>query len=446
MTTPEESQKTSANQTPNYVGDITGNGAVEIKPFRICAPDGLDPKVKTELKKDPAVELVDNLSKAQAAIIRSATKFPNDKDLAEKFSDDPGAHNLDDLDDLSLIVRMGDGHDNINKEKACNNGVSTINTPGVSSKDVTLQTLAFVLSWGRHIVKGNRSTKSHLWEKKKLKPLEMNDMTLGIIGKGSIGTPVGEMVGQFFKKVQYYDVDPTKSDTEDLAELLKTSDVVTIHVNVGTEVLTPDMFECMGNVQLLVNTSRGKNVNGPKLIERLNAGDGFVYASDVHNPEPPFPNEEKETPGDPIATAIIDHPDTITTPHIAASRVGNQRELSRVAIERVFAYATNGTINPINVDGHTYQRVEMNERDVPGIRAIVFHENIPEQIATISAILDKHNIRDAINGSSRIGNCAVTQWDFESNIHPELAEAIINEIKDAIHVYNARLLFYANPE
>ena len=432
--------------TIQYVGDIQGRGkGAKPHPFTVAAPDKLHPDARAQLDAHPGIEFVGNMKQAQAAIIRSATKFPSPKDLEGKFKADPNAHQFNDFPQTKHYVRMGDGHDNLDKAEACKEGVGTDNTPGVSSQDVALQTTAFALAWARRIPDGTASLKEHRWDKAKLKPRELSEMTLGIIGNGNIGPAVKRSLGMYFAKVQFFDTNTEKTDTDTLEELLATSDVVTIHIDGKIEVLTPELIKTMKRTQLLINTARGTNVNNPALLDRLNTDDGFMYASDVFRQEPvDFSNPEEGHEGDAVATAIIDHSNFFGTPHISASRIGNQCELSKAAVARVLAYAEHGHVNPDNTPKHTLPRIVLDPRDVPGIRGLVVHANEPGKLKAIYTELANANmnIRGELNGHSDINGLAMTQFDLEPDVEASRAVSVMEEIAAVTKALYTRLLAY----
>lgn len=432
-----------------YEGDLTADG---IKPFRVAAPDGLDTEALDTLRQHQGIEVVNELSAAQAAIIRSATKFPKPEDLHGKYADDPDAHDFKDIPHLGLVVRGGDGHDNIDKIAATEHGVATVNTPGVSSRDVALHATTFIHAWERRILDGSRSLQRHEFDKKGHKPRDLENMTLVIIGHGNIGTEVKNMIGDSFGSVKFFDLDPELTDSDNLGDLLETADVVAIHVSGKAQILTPEMFARMQNTKLIVNTSRGTNIDTPELLEWLNReGADATYATDVFTKEPiDFADAETGDKGDPIETTLVDHPNVYGTPHIAASRIGNQRAVARKAVEHVLQFATNGTVNPDNIKGHTFPRVALNERDVPGIRGIVLHENVPAKLQAIDSVLGEEglNVRAQLNDHSRINGetLAMTQFDFESDVTPEEAVRVMQRIAEASDAIRTRLLSYVKAE
>ncbi|MBU0766356.1 hypothetical protein KKF55_01040 [Patescibacteria group bacterium] len=432
-------------QLPQYVGDIDGHS--EPRPFRVALPDGLDEDSRNQLKDHPAIVIVDDTTQAQAMIIRSATKFPGDDNVTSK----DGEKKFADHSNLGLIVRSGDGHDNIKKPDASDHGVATVNTPGISARDVATQATAFILDWARHTTRGTLGLRGQEWEKKRLKPREIAGMTLGIIGNGNIGKETKKLAGQFFNKTVFFDTDTEKTEVETIEKLLKQSDVVCIHVNGKMEILTPEMLAIMKPNSLLVNTSRGTNVNEEALLKRMNDKDGISYATDVFCDEPPaFHNPYAGKDGDPTVTSIINHPTNfIGTPHISASRVGNQQDLGRVAVARILDYAEQGIINPEDVPGHTFSQIGLGEKKSEGARVMFVHESKPGILGAISTTYGTHglNIEDSrtTDGTPFLnGTKAISMLDVAGD--PQEINRVTQEIVDLIGAVRSRVMLYKKPD
>ncbi|MFH1670793.1 MAG: NAD(P)-dependent oxidoreductase [Patescibacteria group bacterium] len=432
---------TPLESAPQYVGDIDGHPYP--RPFRIALPDGLDNESRTLLEDHPAIEIVDDPTQAQAMVIRSVTKFPG----KEKLSGKDEEKDFEDHPDLMYIVRSGDGHDNIDKPDAAKHGVATVNTPGISSRDVATQATAFILDWARHTTRGTLGLQGHEWEKKRLKPREIADMTLGIIGNGNIGTQTKTLAGPFFRKTIFYDIDPKKSDAKSFEELLEQSDVVCIHVNGKAEIMTPEMLSKMKPDSLLVNTSRGSNVNKEALLDRMNEKHGITYATDVFWGEPPdFDNPYAVKRGDKTVTDIIDHPTRfIGTPHISASRIGNQQNLGRVAVARILEFAEQGTINPDDILGHTFPAIILGEKKTEGARVMFVHDSEPGTLGVISGTYGDHNLniedtRTTDGMPLPQGTKAITMLDIAGD--PQKINRVTQEIANGIEAVRSRVMLF----
>ena len=131
-----------------------------------------------------------------------------------------------------------------------------------------------------------------------VKLYELKGRTLGIVGLGTIGKKTARLAKAFGMNVQYYDVNRLTEDQTDslgvrfslLAELLRTSDIVSLHVP-----LLPSTRHMIGARELkmmkptayLVNTCRGPVVDETALIEALGNGTIAGAGLDVFDQEPP---------------------------------------------------------------------------------------------------------------------------------------------------------------
>ena len=394
-------------ETARYIGDITGNGSASPEPFRVSAPNGLDSDASRILESDPAIEFTEG-DNAQA-----------------------------------MIIRNGDGHDNIDKFEASRRGVATVNTPGISSKDVALHTLAFILAWKQHIMRGTHEIKRGRWPKRELAPRDPK--TLGIIGNGKIGSETASLAGKLFENVITYDADPARRNIHTIEELLEKSDVVCIHASGKETVITKERLDLMRSGTLLVNTSRGKLVDKKALAERLRKNDGFAYAADVFWDEPP-PKDDQ------VFNDIKSNPNFMSTPHIAASRIGNQQNLGKAAVANVLAFAKYGTVNPDNIQGHTLPKISMSPKRDAGGRILLTHESVPGKLNAIFEESAKSalNVQATRNGQGEVFNnafgarhqLAMTILDLESDVSAEEAFEVMRRIQNSLKSYRARLLWY----
>ena len=97
-------------------------------------------------------------------------------------------------------------------------------------------------------------------------PYELEDKTLSIVGAGNIGKKVARLTQAFHMRVRYYDVDRLGGDAEDalgarfalFPELLKISDIVSLHVPLDTRPQTDGGGELglMKPMPILINTCR----------------------------------------------------------------------------------------------------------------------------------------------------------------------------------------------
>ena len=147
---------------------------------------------------------------------------------------------------------------------------------------------------------------------------ELTDKTVGIVGLGRIGQRVARRLQGWDCRLIYHDVVdiPPALEAElhvtkvALDELLRTSDIVTLHVplNRQTQAMISDReFELMKPTAVLINACRGPVVDEAALIRALQGRKILGAGLDVLEQEP--------TPAD---NPLLDMENVIVTPHLAA--------------------------------------------------------------------------------------------------------------------------------
>jgi glycerate dehydrogenase len=172
--------------------------------------------------------------------------------------------------------------------------------------------------------------------------IELDGLTMGIVGMGRIGRAVARIAQQFGMKIFYHDL-KTLSDIDkdyrsvDLDTIFRESDVVTLHCPLTPEtsqLVNAERLSRMKSSAFLINTSRGQLIDEDALAEALNhekiAGAGLDVLSD----EPPRPDN-------PLLTAK----NCYITPHIAwATRAARQRLMNAV-VNNLRAFLKGKPIN-----------------------------------------------------------------------------------------------------
>jgi D-3-phosphoglycerate dehydrogenase len=154
------------------------------------------------------------------------------------------------------------------------------------------------------------------WEKKAYSHgMEIFGKTLGIIGFGRIGQNLGRMAKGLGMEVVAYDVFPVHCLEKDigmryvtLEELLEQADIISVHAPGidGLPIIRRETIEKMKDHVIIINTSRGSNVDEQALLDGLNAGKVWAAGLDVYTQEP-TPNHD-----------LYSHPRVSCTPHIGA--------------------------------------------------------------------------------------------------------------------------------
>jgi D-3-phosphoglycerate dehydrogenase len=208
---------------------------------------------------------------------------------------------------LRVIARSGVGLDNIDLQSAKEKGVQVVSTPAAPSTSVAELAVTLMLSVLRQISYSDKAMKEGKWIKAQLIGGELKDKTVGVVGvAGRIGLTVTSIVKNGFgASVIGYDVIDVKDKAdkigfevaEKLEDLLKKSDIITIHVPYlpsTHHLIDEKMISIMKNGAILVNTSRADIVDGKALLKALKNGRLGGVGLDVFHNEPPKEDWEKE--------------------------------------------------------------------------------------------------------------------------------------------------------
>jgi len=199
---------------------------------------------------------------------------------------------------LKIIQKFGVGVDNIPVELCKSRGIYVCNIPGINSLDVAEFTLAAILSILHRIRERDRMARKAKWsERPKVLSERLTGKTVGIIGFGRIGRQVAMLLKPFKVRIVVYD--PYISEevvrefgverVEELDQLLKTSDIVTLHIPLTNE--TRHMIgwrelNMMKRNAILINTSRGAIVDEEALYKAVKSGRLKSAHIDVWSIEP----------------------------------------------------------------------------------------------------------------------------------------------------------------
>ena len=175
--------------------------------------------------------------------------------------------------------------------------------------------------------------------------IELEGLTMGVVGFGRIGQAVAKLADAFGMKVLAHDVQPPPTlppfvRLVDLDTLFAQSDVVSLHCPLTAEnkgFVNARRLALMKKSAFLINTSRGPLVNESDLAAALNAGQIAGTGLDVLAVEPPRTDN-------PLLTAKHCY----ITPHIAwATRAARDR-LMKAAVDNVRVFLAGGRQNVVN--------------------------------------------------------------------------------------------------
>jgi len=272
------------------------------------------------------------IARYDALLVRSRTKVTRDVLAA--------------ADRLKIVGRAGVGVDNVDLEAATRRGVLVMNTPEGNTRSTAELTMTLILGLSRRLAEAATLVKCGEW--RKVIGNELAGKTVGVIGLGRIGGAVAKRCAAFDVRVLGYDPYVAKDRARraevnyvSLARLLRESDYITVHTPHDEKthhMLGARQFAAMKMGVRIVNCARGGIVDEQALLRALQSGKVAGAALDVFEHEPPH------------RSPLLELPNVIATPHIGASTVEAQANVSIQIAEQVIAALTGGPIrNAVNI-------------------------------------------------------------------------------------------------
>ena len=191
---------------------------------------------------------------------------------------------------LRLLSLWGTGTDNVDLAAAARHGVTVTNTPGVSAFSIAEHSLALMLAVARRIPHVDAEIRQGHWPRGQA--VQMHGKTLGIVGLGAVGRQFARLGAGIGMRVFAWTMHPNPAlgfELVSLDELLRTSDVVTLHLRLSSETrgfIGKSQIEKMKPSAILINTARGAIVDERALLDALNSNRIAGAGLDVFEAEP----------------------------------------------------------------------------------------------------------------------------------------------------------------
>lgn len=305
--------------------------------YFVLVPDDLEREGLALLRDQPGLEVFapgkmtrdDTLAqvpRADGLIVRSGTQV--DADLL--------AH----APELKVVVRAGVGVDNIDLDACTARGIVVMNAPDGNTVSTAELAFGLILALARHIPRADASMRAGRWDRKQFMGMELHGKTLGIIGMGRVGRALAERARAFGMAVVAFDPFVPERAARHLGlvsqvdDVYAKADILSLHALVVPEtqgMINAAAIEKMKPGVLIVNTARGKLINGADLATALRSGQVGGAAIDVYDVEPPPPDH-------PLAG--LDN--VILIPHLGASTSEAQAAVGIQAAEQVINYLIDG--------------------------------------------------------------------------------------------------------
>ncbi|KAB0669637.1 D-2-hydroxyacid dehydrogenase [Oryzomonas sagensis] len=259
---------------------------------------------------------------------------------------------LNALPRLKYISLLATGYNNIDVAVAGRLGIPVSNIPAYSTESVAQTAFALLLELAVQVGVHNAAVRAGEWTRCpdhsfwKAPIVELDGLTLGIVGYGTIGRAVARIGAAFGMRIIAHapriPQDPGTVPIRFVAleELFSTADVVSLNCpqtgdNAGF--VNSRLLGMMKSSAFLINVARGGLVNEADLAQALQTGRIAGAGLDVVAHEPMLADNP-----------LLDAPNCIFTPHIAWASLAARQRLMGIVSANVASYLAGVPANVVN--------------------------------------------------------------------------------------------------
>jgi lactate dehydrogenase-like 2-hydroxyacid dehydrogenase len=250
---------------------------------------------------------------------------------------------------VKIIASAFAGFNDFDVNWMTSSGITFCNTVDAVSEATADMAMFLILAVLRNTSVAEKQARTGKWNTGLTPSQDSHGRTLGIVGMGWIGKYVALKAKVFGMKVRYSDRRRLGEEEEkryvatyceSLHELLKTSDVVSLHTPLNaqtTGLIGREEFEVMKDGAFLVNTARGAVVDEEAMIQALETGKLTRAGLDV------FPDEPK------INEYLMQSDKVVLQPHMGGLTESAFAKSEKECLENIRAFFEKGAPNsPVN--------------------------------------------------------------------------------------------------
>lgn len=254
------------------------------------------------------------------------------------------------LPKLKYIGVLATGTNVVDLTAASERNIPVTNIPAYGSRSVAQATIALLLELTNRVgphaqrVRDGAWTRATDWCFWDFPLVELDGLTMGIVGFGRIGAAVADIAYALGMNIIVYNPSqkpaPSFVKFVDLGTLFCTSDVVSLHCPLTPQtqkLVNAQRLALMKPSAFLLNTSRGPLVDEAALAEALNTNRLAGAGLDVLSVEPP-----------PEDTVLLQAKNCIITPHNAWGTRAARDRLLKIAVDNVRAFLNGRVQNKVN--------------------------------------------------------------------------------------------------
>lgn len=255
------------------------------------------------------------------------------------------------LEKLRYVGVLATGYNVVDVAAARGRNVIVTNVPTYATRSVAQMVFALLLELCHRVGHHHQTVRDGRWTASRdfcywdFPLIELDKLTMGVVGFGRIGRATAELARAFGMSVLACDANLPPSAPEGvrfvgLDELLAESDVVSLHCPLTDEtrsLIDAARLARMKKSAFLINTSRGPIVNEHDLADALDSGRIAGAGLDVLANEPPAADNP-----------LLNAPNCYVTPHIAWATRAARARLMNTAVENVRAFLAGKPVNVVN--------------------------------------------------------------------------------------------------
>lgn len=245
---------------------------------------------------------------------------------------------------LKILCRAGSGLDNINLKLLKKNKIKLLHANKLNSRSSAEFVVGLIIGLTKNIFTAIQNTKSDVFNREDLLGREIKNLTIGIIGIGSVGLLVSELLRPFKCRVLGYDINLKNKKLftknrgvfcRNVETVLKKSDVISLHLSLNKstqDFFDEDKFRMLKKNCFFINTSRAKVINDKALTKAIKEKKVQTACLDLIDPEP------KYTLNKPHPNKFSKIKNIYLTPHLAAMTDDCQRKIGNYISKRIINF------------------------------------------------------------------------------------------------------------